>query len=726
MVNYSPKLESVISDIEVEHEEVQEKMYYINYFIAGSDKELLIATTRPETILADQAIAVNPKDKRYKKFIGKKAILPILNTEIPIIGDENVDMDFGTGVVKITPAHDPADFEIARRHNLRTDYTVIDKNGYMNKEAGIFAGFHAATAARENIVELLKSKGNLEKIEPYTHKVGFCSRGKCRIESIVSTQWFVRASELSKRVIQGYEANEFHILPERFNKTFEEWIYNLRDWAISRQLWWGHQIPAYYRKSDDELIGVGKTPEEAIAEYQEKTGNSITADEIYRDNDVLDTWFSSGLWPLLVLDWDLDSEKIGDLFRKFYPAQVLETGHDILFFWVIRMLLLGYHYTNETPFKTIYLHGLIFDERGKKMSKSFGNVVDPLEVIDEYSNDALRLALTLGNTPGNNFNFSVRSVEEYSLFLNKFWNIIRFTWMNIGNIDRSRDELYAKIEKNEKNLLPYERWILSRLSLIVDKVTNSMEKYAFSNTGLELMSFIRDDFADFAIEAYKIEKNRSSLGDVVLSVVALEILVMMHPYIPHITETLYGYITNGKVIANADWSEKKRNQDIVAEDNIEKISSIVRAIRNIRAENSIKPGEHKDVWIIPPAISENIINENRELLIGLAKISTLTVGKKPANTLSLSYVVVGDSEIFVDTEVDTQALNAEIERILAQIEDKKSYLRGIMNKLSNPSFAKNAPEKIVRAEMEKKYQSEEQLRKLEAKLQSLQNITKNT
>lgn len=726
MVNYSPKLESVISDIEVEHEEVQEKMYYINYFIAGSDKELLIATTRPETILADQAIAVNPKDKRYKKFIGKKAILPILNTEIPIIGDENVDMDFGTGVVKITPAHDPADFEMARRHNLRTDCTVIDKNGYMNKEAGIFAGFHAATAARENIVELLKSKGNLEKIEPYTHKVGFCSRGKCRIESIVSTQWFVRASELSKRVIQGYEANEFHILPERFNKTFEEWIYNLRDWAISRQLWWGHQIPAYYRKSDDELIGVGKTPEEAIAEYQEKTGNSITADEIYRDNDVLDTWFSSGLWPLLVLDWDLDSEKIGDLFRKFYPAQVLETGHDILFFWVIRMLLLGYHYTNETPFKTIYLHGLIFDERGKKMSKSFGNVVDPLEVIDEYSNDALRLALTLGNTPGNNFNFSVRSVEEYSLFLNKFWNIIRFTWMNIGNIDRSRDELYAKIEKNEKNLLPYERWILSRLSVIVDKVTNSMEKYAFSNTGLELMSFIRDDFADFAIEAYKIEKNRSSLGDVVLSVVALEILVMMHPYIPHITETLYGYITNGKVIANADWSEKKRNQDIVAEDNIEKISSIVRAIRNIRAENSIKPGEHKDVWIIPPAISENIINENRELLIGLAKISTLTVGKKPANTLSLSYVVVGDSEIFVDTEVDTQALNAEIERILAQIEDKKSYLRGIMNKLSNPSFAKNAPEQIVRAEMEKKYQSEEQLRKLEAKLQSLQNITKNT
>lgn len=719
MVNYSPKLESVISDIEVDHEEVTEKMYYITYFLSGSDKELLIATTRPETLLADQAVAVHPKDKRYKKLIGKKVILPIVNKEIPIIGDEMVDMEFGTGVVKITPAHDPNDFEFARRHGLRTDYTVIDKNGYMNEEAGIFAGFHAATKARENIVELLRSKGNLEKIEPYTHKVGFCSRGGCRVESVVSTQWFVRASKLAERVIAGYEKGEFQILPARFNKTFEDWIYHLRDWAISRQLWWGHQIPAYYHRETEELIGVGHSAEAVIAEYNAETGSSLTVEDIVRDQDVLDTWFSSGLWPLLVLDWNLDSESIGDLFKKFYPAQVLETGHDILFFWVIRMLLLCYHYTDETPFQTIYLHGLVFDEHGKKMSKSFGNVIDPLETIESYSNDALRLALTLGNTPGNNFNFSLRQVEEYSLFLNKFWNILRFTWMNIGTIESSRAELYAKIAKQESKLLPYERWILSRLTAMIERVTGSMENFAFSNTGLDLIAFIRDDFADFAIEAYKIEKENSVLGSDVLAVVALEILVMMHPYIPHITETLYGHLTGGKVLANTEWSTTTRKQDIVAESNIEKISHIVRVIRNIRAEKNIKPGDKKNVWIVTSSLHEHIVAENTSLLTGLAKIDTLTLQQKPENIDMMAYGIVEDIEIYVDAAIDTDALNAEKERIEAQIEDKKSYLRGISAKLSNPAFAKNAPEKIVRAEMDKKYQAEDQLEKLEAKLQAI-------
>lgn len=719
MVNYSPKLESVISDIEVDYEEVTEKMYYITYFLSGSDKELLIATTRPETLLADQAVAVHPKDKRYKKLIGKKVILPIVNKEIPIIGDEMVDMEFGTGVVKITPAHDPNDFEFARRHGLRTDYTVIDKNGYMNEEAGIFAGFHAATKARENIVELLRSKGNLEKIEPYTHKVGFCSRGGCRVESVVSTQWFVRASKLAERVIAGYEKGEFQILPARFNKTFEDWIYHLRDWAISRQLWWGHQIPAYYHRETEELIGVGHSAEAVIAEYNAETGSSLTVEDIVRDQDVLDTWFSSGLWPLLVLDWNLDSESIGDLFKKFYPAQVLETGHDILFFWVIRMLLLCYHYTDETPFQTIYLHGLVFDEHGKKMSKSFGNVIDPLETIESYSNDALRLALTLGNTPGNNFNFSLRQVEEYSLFLNKFWNILRFTWMNIGTIESSRAELYAKIAKQESKLLPYERWILSRLTAMIERVTGSMENFAFSNTGLDLIAFIRDDFADFAIEAYKIEKENSVLGSDVLAVVALEILVMMHPYIPHITETLYGHLTGGKVLANTEWSTTTRKQDIVAESNIEKISHIVRVIRNIRAEKNIKPGDKKNVWIVTSSLHEHIVAENTSLLTGLAKIDTLTLQQKPENIDMMAYGIVEDIEIYVDAAIDTDALNAEKERIEAQIEDKKSYLRGISAKLSNPAFAKNAPEKIVRAEMDKKYQAEDQLEKLEAKLQAI-------
>ena len=521
---------------------------------------------------------------------------------------------------------------------------------------------------------------------------------------------------MAKRVIKGYEAEEFKILPARFNKTFEDWIYNLRDWCISRQLWWGHQIPAYFHKETGELLGVTQNPSEIFEKFGEEN--------VRRDEDVLDTWFSSGLWPLTILDWDLNPENIGELFKKFYPAQVLETGHDILFFWVIRMLLLAYHYTDETPFKTIYLHGLIFDEHGKKMSKSFGNVIDPVDVIDQYSTDAIRLSLTLGNTPGNNVNFSMRQVEEYSLFLNKFWNIMRFAAMNVGNITASRDELYQKITANEDALLPYEKWILSRLSTIIEKLSNSMENFSFTATGSDLLAFIRDDFADFAIEAYKIEKENSQLGKEVISVVALEILVMMHPYIPHITETLYGHITEGKILATEIWSKVYRKPDVVIEGNIEKISNIVRVIRNIRSEKNIKPGELKDVWIATSPMHEKIVEENANLLIGLAKINNFNFCKKPENPDDFAYGIVGDIEIFVDAAIDADALEDEKNRILAQIEDKKSYLRGITAKLSNASFVKNAPEKIVRAEMEKRRQAEEQLEKFEEKLRNIESRLK--
>ncbi len=496
MVNYSPVLESVISDIEVDHKEVEEKMYYINYFVSGSDKEIMVATSRPETLLWDQAIAVHPKDKRYKKLIWRSVILPIINREIPIIGDDMVDMEFGTGAVKVTPAHDPADFELWKRHKLKVDYRVIDKNGYMTKEAGIFEGLKAEKEARENVVELLRSKWNLVKVEPYTHKVGFCSRGGCRIESVVSTQWFVRASVMAEKVIKWYKNKEFEIIPSRFEKTFEDWIYNLRDWCISRQLWWGHQIPAYYHRETGELLWVTRDP----TELEEKYGK----ENIRRDDDVVDTWFSSGLWPFSILDWTIENP--GEFFEKYYRANVLETGHDILFFWVIRMLLMGYEFTGQTPFDTIYLHGLILDENGRKMSKSWGNVVDPLSVIEEYSADALRLSLILGNTPWNNLNFSKKTVEEYGLFLNKLWNIVRFVWMNIGDITEDRNVIEKRILEKKDALLPYERWILSRLASTIENMTNGMEDYSFSSSGMDLLSFIRDDFADFAIEAYKIEK----------------------------------------------------------------------------------------------------------------------------------------------------------------------------------------------------------------------------
>ena len=710
MVNYSPVLESVISDIEVEHIEVEERMYYINYFVSWSDKELLVATTRPETLLGDQAVMVHPKDKRYKKLIGKSVILPIVNKEIPIIADDSVDMEFGTWVVKVTPAHDPTDFEVARRHGLRTDYRVIEKNGVMGKEAGIFAWQDSTTEARNNVVELLKSKWNLVKIEPYTHKVGFCSRGKCRIESVVSTQWFVRASTMAEKVIAGYKKKEFEILPERFNKTFEDWIFNLRDWCISRQLWWWHQIPAYYHKDTGELIGVTRDPSEFYAQYGEEN--------IRRDDDVLDTWFSSALWPFSILDWNFENP--GDLFKKYYPANVLETGYDILFFWVIRMFLMGYEYTGQTPFKTIYLHGLIFDSTGRKMSKSWGNVVDPLTVIEEYSTDALRMACVIGNTPGNNLNFSMDTVKEYSLFLNKFWNIARFIWMNIGNITEDRSMIVERIRKWEKDLLPYERWILSRLSYTIESVTEGMENYGFSSIGNELTSFIRDEFADFAIEAYKVEKERSTLGRDVMSLCILDILSLFHPYAPHITEALYQEITSSKnILMEATWPTPALPRNKEAEGDMNRIFDIVRIIRNLRAENEIKPWELRDVHIITPEASRQNVENNTHLLRGLTKIQELITGKKPAKQSEFAYGVISGIEIYVDAHIDAEKIQEELARIEEQIENKKTYIRTLKAKLSNAQFVKNAPEKVVRIEMDKLHATEWEVEKLEEKAKNL-------
>jgi valyl-tRNA synthetase len=705
MVNYSPALESVISDIEVEHKEVEEKMYYINYFVAGSDKELLIATTRPETLLADQAVAVHPKDKRYKKLIGRSVILPIVNKEIPIIADEMVDMEFGTWVVKITPAHDPSDFETAKRHNLRKDYTVIDRTGYMNKEAGPFAWQKADKEWRENIVELLRAKGNLVRIEPYTHKVGFCERSKCRIESVVSTQWFVRASVLAEKVIAGYKKKDFEIIPSRFEKTFEDWIYNLRDWCISRQLWWWHQIPAYFHKDTHELIWVTRDPSDLEAQYGKEN--------IYRDADVLDTWFSSGLWPFSILDWTIEDP--GEFFQTYYPANILETWYDILFFWVIRMLLMGYEYTWETPFKTIYLHGLVLNEDGRKMSKSSGAIIDPLEIIDEYSVDALRLSLVLGNTPGNNLNFSVKTVAEYWLFLNKFWNIVRFTWMNVGDITESRDIIEKRILKNKTKLLPYESWLLSRLENITEKMTSGMEDSSFSLSGTDLLSFIRDDFADFAIEAYKIEKDRSTLGKDVMSLAILDILTFLHPYAPHITEMLYGQLTGGAILALSHWPSRASLGKDKDDGSIERISGIVRIIRNLRAESGIKPWEPRDVILVVPMIYRDSIEENTPLLQWLARIATLTIEERSIKWIGYAYGVLDGIEIYVDAALDTEKLEAERDRLAKEIENKKNYIRSVQIKLKNTAFVSNAPEKVVRIEMEKVHLAETELAKLEEK-----------
>ncbi len=709
MINYSPGIQSVISDIEVDYKEEETSMYYITYFVSWSDNELTIATTRPETLLADQAVAVHPKDKRFKKLIGRKVILPIVNKEIPIIADEMVDMNFGTGAVKITPAHDATDFETGKRHNLRLDYAVIDKNGKMNEEAWIFASQDAATTARENIVELLKAKGNLLKTEPYTHKVWYCSRSGKKIETIVSTQWFVRASELAKKVITGYEKKEFVIIPSRFNKMFEDWIYNLKDWCISRQLWWGHQIPAYYDVKTGELLEVTRDEELVYKKYGKEN--------VRRDEDVLDTWFSSGIWPFSILEWDFENPS--EMFQKFYPANVLETGYDILTFWVIRMLLFGYEYTNQTPFKTVYLHGLVFDAKGKKMSKSWGNVIDPIVVINEYSVDALRLTLWLGGTPGNNFNYSLEDTKQNSVLLNKLWNIGRFIGMNIGEITEEYDVLWKTIASQKKDLLPHEAWILSRLRAITDRMTEGMETYNFSERWQEFITFLRDEFADFAVEEYKLTKETSKLGRDVMAFSMLTIIKLFHPYVPFITEELYRILTGGKILITSEWPVVPFDRDLKLEEEMEMLYKVIREIRNIRANKGVKPGDTVEAIFATPT-SKALLESNQSILCWLAKLSSFTVMLSSIeNSEQYSYGIVGDIEIYLNTHVlvDTEA---EKERIKKEIADKKEYIRIIDTKLTNQDFVRNAPEKIVRIEQDKKYQALEQLQKLTEKYEKLE------
>ncbi|EKE29342.1 MAG: Valyl-tRNA synthetase [uncultured bacterium (gcode 4)] len=702
MVNYSPALQTVISDIEVEYKEEDAKMYYITYFVSWSDNEIIVATTRPETLLADQAVAVHPKDKRYKKLIWRKVILPILNKELPIIWDDTVDKEFWTGALKITPAHDPTDFQIAKKHWLKLDYRVVDKSWFMTREAWIFAGQDAITA-RENIVELLKAKWNLVRIEPYSHKVGYCERSGCKIETVISTQWFVKADELAKNVIAGYKKKDFTIMPDKFNKVFEDWIYNLRDWCISRQLWWWHQIPAYYDINTWELLAVTQDAESVFKKYWKEN--------VRRDNDVLDTWFSSALWPFSILDWDPKSP--WELFKKYYPSQVLETGHDILFFWVIRMLLMGYEYTWETPFKTVYLHGLVKDEQWRKMSKSLWNGIDPLDIVNEYSADSLRLALAIGNTPWNNMNFSIKNVEANSMFLNKLWNITRFVHSGIWEIGKSYDELRKFIEKNYSEFSMHEKWICQKLAQITEKMTEWMEKFNFSMTGEDLMAFTRDDFADFFIEEYKLTKADSKYAADILAYSVMTILKLWHPYAPFVTEELYSKLRPEESLIDSAWPELKLEKDSKIEKDTWMIYDVIRSIRNIRWLKWIKPGLLVKVIFKATKSNQDLLEENQVILKWLCKIEEFKVVDKSKSISEDDYVywVSNNIEIFLDPG-DTIDQEAEKLRLKEQIDGKKDYIRKLDQKLMNAEFVRNAPEHVVRIEQEKRVQAQDQLEKL--------------
>ncbi len=710
MVNYSPALNTVISDQEVIYKEEVGKLYHITYFVSGSDNEVVVATTRPETLLWDEAVAVHPKDKRYKALLkaGKKLILPILNREIPIIWDEMVDMEFGTGAVKITPAHDPNDFEVAKRHSLPLDNIVLGKDGNMTAKAGIFAWQDSQTA-RENIVELLRAKGNLVKVENYTHKVGYCERSGSKIETIISTQWFVKVDEMAKKVIAGYKKKDFEIIPERFNKIFEDWIYNLRDWCISRQLWWGHRIPAYYHKETGEMV-VSKDDLSLTGEYT-------------RDEDVLDTWFSSALWPFSVLDFDFEAKVQSELFQKFYPAQVLETGHDIIFFWVIRMLLFWYEFTNQTPFKKVYFHGLIKDKHGKKMSKSLWNGIDPLDMIEKYSADALRLTVSVGNTPGNDLKFDEDNVMENKVFINKLWNATRFVYTNLFEKSSYKIDNYETLEKrildNYDNLMFHEKWILSRLRNISDKVNEGMEKFNFSEVGIELQTFTRNEFCDYYIEEFKITRETSQFGNDVIMYAINNILKLWHPYIPFVTEELWNKIWfEGKLI-ESEYSKVALKADKEIEKDKQILIEVIKEIRNLRAENNIMPSTPIKVELkVKKAKLELFGDENLDIISGIVRSESTQIVNKPTSENLVYAVTKSWIEVFVDNS-NAKDMEGEIERLKLTITDTKEYIWLLDRKLLNDSFVRNAPPQLVRAEMEKKAEAQEKLKKLEEKLEKI-------
>ncbi len=711
MVNYDPVLKTVISDQEVVHKEETGKLYHVTYFVSWSDAEVVVATTRPETMLGDVAVAVHPKDKRYKKLLkaGKKLILPIVNIEIPLIADEMCDMEFGTWAVKITPAHDANDFEVWKRHDLPLNRVVLGKDGCMTEIAGIFAGQDFLTA-RENIVALLKSKWNLLKIEDHTAKVGYGERTWAKIETIISKQWFVKIDPIAKKVISGYKKKEYEIIPKRYNKVFEDWIFNLRDWCISRQLQWGHRIPVWYTPEGEVIVAENET------EAQRKAGEWVV---LTQDEDVLDTWFSSALWPFATLGYTMQEGEQPDLFQQFYPAQVLETWHDIIFFWVIRMLLFWYEFTWETPFKTVYLHGLVKDKVGRKMSKSLWNWVDPIDMIDKYGTDALRMTLSIGNTPGNDLKFDEENVKNNMMFINKLWNASRFVDGSTDMQSFDFEKTQKKLSDNYDDLMLHEKWILSKLVGLTDLVTNSMENYSFSEAGTELYTFTKNRFCDYYIEEFKLAKEVSKYWEDVILYSINVLLRLWHPYIPFVSEELYNKLGfDGHVIVSS-WPEMSLEVNTDIEKAHTLFVEVIREVRKLRAENNVMPNKTIKLKIYAKNKNAEILNSCLDLLAGIVKSDETEIIEKKLSDPNLVYSVVKSGvEVYVDTS-NAIDIESETERLKEQITDTKLYISILDKKLLNESFTRNAPKDLVHAEMLKKQQAVTKLEKLEDKLSSL-------
>ncbi len=701
MINWCPNCKTSISDAEVDFAEKDGNFWHIRYPLADGSGYLNLATTRPETMLGDTAVAVHPEDERYQHLIGKMLILPLVGREIPIVADTYVEQDFGTGVVKITPAHDPNDFEVGLRHNLPV-INIMDESGIINENGGEYQGMDRLDA-RKKIVKALEEQGYLIKVEPIKHNVGTCYRCKTVVEPRVSKQWFVKMEPLAKPAVKAVEDGEVKFVPERFDKIYFNWMNNIKDWCISRQLWWGHRIPAWYCDDCNEITVSRETPHACC-----KCGST----HIHQDEDTLDTWFSSALWPFSTLGWPDNTEEL----NYFYPTNTLVTGYDIIFFWVARMIFSGLAHMGKVPFDTVFIHGIVRDANGVKMSKSLGNGIDPLEVIDQYGADALRFMLATGNSPGNDMRYSPEKVEASRNFANKIWNAARFILMNLEGHE-IKNELPNELTTEDK-------WIISSFNRVAKEITENLEKFELGIAAQKIYDFLWDVFCDWYIEIAKIRMNSDDAQTAqnareVLVWVMTGTLKLLHPFMPFITEEIWQTLPHeGDALIVAQWPEYCQEHDFPeAELEMQRIMDVIRGVRNRRAEMNVPPSRKTNLYIA--TAEPNTFENGIAILNKLAYATQITIGQA-FDIEGAVTIVTNDAKVYIpmDELVDKKA---ELARLNRELETAKKQFAQVNGKLNNQGFLSKAPAQVVEG-VKKDFETlTERIQLIESSISALQS-----
>ncbi|BBN03099.1 valyl-tRNA synthetase [Marchantia polymorpha subsp. ruderalis] len=737
MVNWSPNLQTAVSDLEVEYSEEPGTLYFFKYPVAGGNAEdyLPVATTRPETVLGDTAVAVHPLDQRYAKFVGKMAVVPMSGgREIPIIADEYVDREFGTGALKITPGHDPNDYAIGQKTGLPI-INIMNKDGTLNENAGKYSGLDRFVA-RKQLWADLESIGLTIKKEAHTQRVPRSQRGGEVVEPLVSKQWFVTTGPLAEKALHVLESGELRIIPDRFEKIYVQWLTNIKDWCVSRQLWWGHRIPVWYVRGIDgaeEKYFVAYSEDDAYIKARAVYGDVV---KLEQDPDVLDTWFSSGLWPFSTLGWpNTEAED----FQRFYPTAVLETGHDILFFWVARMVMMGLEFTGKSPFSTVYLHGLVRDAQGRKMSKSLGNVIDPLDTISEYGTDALRFTLATGTTPGQDVNLSMERLNANKAFTNKLWNAGKFILQNLPPISDDAGWKELSIEKDSymlEDLALPERWVVTKLHMLIDGVTSCYEKYDFGEVGRAIYEFFWTDFADWYIEVSKtrLYKNEEPLSarkaQHTLVYVFTTVLKLLHPYMPFVTEELWQAMPHeGDALIISKWPQRGLSKDEQALQQFGDLQTLIRSIRNARAEYSVEPARRISAVIVANSEFQEYLLEEKKVLIALAKLDPTTLqftSSTPREADQAVHLVIAEGLEAYLPLADMVDIGKEVERLNKQATKLQAEYESNMKRLSSSKFVDKAPADIVQGVKDKANEANEKLQILRKRLTVLDSMAVGT